>query len=93
MEDDERDTDYDEDGMEEELQLALLLSTGRLDRRQPWFADQLINEIGRRVVTHRSAREEKDNEWETNEKDPDIFPADESELPAKVAVSHAVVGA
>ena len=39
------DTDYDDDGTEEELQLALLLSTGRLDRRQSWLAEQRINEI------------------------------------------------
>ena len=54
MDDDERDetyvktdvdTDYDDDGAEEELQLALLMSSGRLDRRQSWLAEQRINEL------------------------------------------------
>ena len=80
------------------MQLALLLSTGHLDRRQSWLAEQRINEIRynlrpRRLAARRPEREDKDNEWEMDEKEPDMFPAGEPELPAKAAVSHAAVGA
>ena len=86
------DTDYDDDGTEEELQLALLLSTGRLDRRQSWLAEQRINEIRydlrpRHLAARRARREEKDSECELDEKEPDICPAEEPEYPAKGAKS------
>ena len=91
-------TAEDDDGVEEELQLALLLSTGRLDRRQSWLAEQRINEIrynlrSRRRAARSPVREEKENECDMDEKEPDTLPAGEPELPAEAAASHAGVGA
>ena len=86
------DTDYEDDDADEELRLALLLSSGRLDRRQSWLAEQRINEIRynlrpRHLVARRARREEKDSECELDEKEPDICPAEEPEYPAKGAKS------
>ena len=90
-------TAEDDDGVEEELQLALLLSTGHLDRRQSWLVEQRINEIRynlrpRRRAARTPVREEKENVYEMDEKEPE-FPAGEPELPVEAAASHATVGA